>query len=105
MIIVVVTFPAKPMSSAQADALLRATAPAYRHIPGLHRKYFVGNDHIAGGVYQWESRADADAYFDHAWKDKMQSVYQVEPKLEFFNLPCLVDNIAETTWFGSEPSG
>lgn len=96
MIIVVVTFPARPMDGAQAAALLRKTAPAYQAIPGLQRKYFIGNERLAGGVYQWESRAAADAYFDADWQDRMQSVYQVEPRLEYYELPCLVDNIAKT---------
>lgn len=93
MVIVIVTFPTTPMSDTDSAALLRKTAPNYQAIPGLERKYFVGNDEVAGGVYQWQDQAAADAYFNDAWREKMWIEYKVKPELTFLKAPCLVDNV------------
>ena len=49
MVIAIVTFPAPQERLPDPRALLEATAPAYRRVPGLKRKYFIGNERNAGG--------------------------------------------------------
>ena len=41
----------------------RRIAPGFRDVPGLIRKQFIyAEDGWAGGVYLWQSRADAEAF-------------------------------------------
>jgi len=40
--------------------------PRYQGIPGLHRKYFAGNDTHGGGIYEWDSRETAQAFYNDA---------------------------------------
>ena len=97
MFLTIVTFPAA--STADPRALLEAAAPAYRSVPGLRRKYFIGNDEEAGGVYEWEDRASAERFFDADWRTRMEQRYGAVPALRMFELPCLVDNLAgEVLW-------
>jgi hypothetical protein len=95
----IVTFPAAPVEDARA--LLEAAAPAYRAVPGLRRKYFIGNAEEAGGVYEWEDRAAAERFFDDDWRARMQQRYDAVPELRMFDLPCLVDNVAEEVRWGA----
>lgn len=82
------------MSRAQRDALIAATAPRYQSIPGLRRKYFLSADGEGGGAYEWVDRAAAENWFDASWHDQMHKRYGVRPTIEWFDAPCLVDNIA-----------
>jgi hypothetical protein len=62
MIVSIVTFKMpKPWTVAEAAAVFKSTAPKYLGKPGLVRKHYyiteVGDR--AGGIYLWESKADA----------------------------------------------
>lgn len=81
-----------PLSAAGQRALFECTAPQYRNIPGLVRKWFLSAEGVGGGLYEWHSRAAAEAWFDASWLERMRSRYGVEPALEWFDAPCLVDN-------------
>lgn len=58
------------ISRAKALDIFRGSAPSYRDVPGLVRKYYLlGEDgRTAGGVYLWESRVAAEAAYDEAWR-------------------------------------
>jgi hypothetical protein len=62
--ITLVRFP-KPtgLSGARLRAVLEDAVPRYQKIPDLHRKCFLGNDTHGGGVYEWESREAAQAFY------------------------------------------
>src|SRR5919106_5506011 len=54
-------------SAAEAARMFRESAPRYRGVPGLVRKYHVlGEDGTGGGGYLWESREAADALYTDA---------------------------------------
>ena len=72
--------------------LLERTAPRYATIPGLVRKWFLGGEGRAGGLYEWRSRAAAEAWFDARWHCEMRERYGAEPTIEWFDVPCVVDN-------------
>jgi heme-degrading monooxygenase HmoA len=95
MIVTLVTFPVagreQPDPAAQRR-LFEQTAPAYREVPGLVRKYFIGNAQRAGGIYEWRSRADAEAWFTSDWERRMSQGYGAVPVVEYFDAPCIVDN-------------
>ena len=53
----------------QATDAYRGTAPKYQGLPGLVRKYYLyGEEGEVGGVYLWESREQAEAFYNADWK-------------------------------------
>jgi hypothetical protein len=96
MITTLVTFKPRQarseMTAAEKLALYEATAPKYREIPGLIRKHFMGNGERAGGWYEWETKAHADAYYTAEWKAFITETYGTDLTLEFFDCPAVVDN-------------
>ncbi len=96
--ITLVRFPAPAgLSGMKLRAVLEDAVPRYQKVPGLQRKCFIGNDMHGGGVYEWESRAAAQAFYDEAWFERLLTVYGARPELQFFDLHALVDNDAHTT--------
>ena len=64
MITVIVEFKLpQPMTVDQARDTFLATAPRYQGMAGLIRKYYwlLEDGAKAGGIYLWQTRADADA--------------------------------------------
>lgn len=94
MITAIVQFKLPPGTTrAQAAALFRQSAPKYRGIAGLVRKYYVfGDDGMAGGVYLWESRAAAEKVYDAAWRKMIAERYGAAPTIAYFDTPVIVDN-------------
>lgn len=103
MIIALVTFPPPARPAADPRALLEATAPAYREVPGLRRKYFVGNANTVGGIYEWCDRRSAERFYDNEWKQRITERYGVVPEIQIFDAPCLVDNVVGETIFDVGP--
>jgi hypothetical protein len=82
------------ISRAQAAALFNQSAPKYRNLPGLVRKYYLyGEDGAAGGVYLWESRAAAEKVYDAAWRRMLTERYGAAPTVTYFETPVIVDNL------------
>ena len=70
-------------------------APGFREAPGLISKHFICGDHgVAGGVYQWETREDAEAFYSGPWRAGIVERYGVEPQIEYFTVFCITDNAA-----------
>jgi hypothetical protein len=96
MITVITTFRLpKPVTRDEARTIFRSTAPKYQGVAGLVRKVYVlspeGN--TAGGIYLWNSRAEADAMYTEAWKAFVREKYGTEPSLTYFDSPVVVDNV------------
>jgi hypothetical protein len=97
MIVTIVTFRlSEPTTLAEISKIFQATAPKYRGVQGLLRKnYFMSEDgQRAGGIYLWESSADADRLYSAEWKTFVQSKYGVPPSIEYLHSPVMVDNSA-----------
>jgi hypothetical protein len=95
MIIAVVTFRLpKPLTVAEATAIFESTAPKYQGLAGLLRKnYLLSEDGCrAGGVYFWQTRADAERVYNEDWKRLVEAKYGSPPTVEYFNSPVMVDN-------------
>ncbi len=95
MIVTIVTFHLKqPATLAEITKTFQGTAPKYRGIPGLIRKnYFLSEDgRRAGGIYVWESRADAERMYTPDWKAFVESKYGTPPSVEYLHSPVMVDN-------------
>lgn len=80
-----------------AKSLFESTAPRYRGMAGLVRKYYLFDPAtaMAGGCYLFESRADADALFNDDWRALIADKYGAEPQIAWFETPVVVDNATE----------
>ncbi len=100
MILALVTFlpyTKAPMSPAQRLDLFERTAPNYQKIPGLLRKYYIGEPgKRAGGAYEFDTLASAQAHFTTEWVKFMTDTYGSDLRVEYFDAPCVVDNIQNT---------
>ena len=85
-----------PVTVQQARETFLSTAPKYRDMPGLIRKYyFVSEDgNRAGGIYLWRSRSAADEVYTDDWKAFVKSRYGSDPSVVFLECPVVVDNLA-----------
>jgi len=96
MITTIVEFElARPLSREQAKEIFLSTAPKYRGMPGLIRKYYFVNQEgtRSGGVYLWQSRQDADRLYNDDWKSFVRGKYGVEPRVIYLETPVVVDNV------------
>lgn len=95
MIVAIVTFRLpKPVTLAEATATFQSTAPKYQGLAGLLRKNYVLSEDgtRAGGVYFWETRADAERVYTADWKKVVEAKYGSPPSVEYFDSPVMVDN-------------
>lgn len=98
MITVIVEFKLpQPMSVEQARETFLSTAPKYRGMPGLVRKYyFLSEDGAkAGGIYLWESREQAARVYTDDWKTFVRGKYGTDPSLTWLECPVVVDNVSD----------
>jgi hypothetical protein len=79
---------------AKAAELFRGSAPKYRSLDGLVRKYYLFNpdESVAGGVYLWRDRASAEKAYDAAWRKMIEERYGAKPTVSYFETPVIVDN-------------
>lgn len=97
MITVIVEFKLpQPMTRSQARDTFLSTAPKYQGMPGLIRKYYYlsAEGDKAGGIYLWQSRADADRIYTDDWKAFVRGKYGTEPGLTYLECPVVVDNLS-----------
>jgi hypothetical protein len=99
MITAIVTFklPAG-IDSRKAAELFKGSAPKYRGLEGLVRKYYLFDDRsrIGGGVYLWKSRAAAEAVYTPQWQAYIAERYGAPPEIRYFETPVVVDNENDT---------
>lgn len=82
------------ITTEQAKQLFLQSAPKYRVIDGLIRKYYLISPagDVAGGVYLWASRACAERFYDAAWTQFIRDKYGCEPQIAYYETPVVVDN-------------
>ena len=87
----------KPITREEARAIFLSTAPKYRGVPGLLSKHYVLSEDgaTAGGVYVWNSKAEAEAMYTPAWRTFVREKYGTEPSVTYFDCPVVVDNVAQ----------
>jgi hypothetical protein len=87
-----------PISLADATRRFESSAPKYRGLPGLVRKYYVRAEdgRAAGGVYLWETRAAAEAVFAGEWRARVEALYGAPPAITWFDTPVVVENGPDT---------
>ncbi|MDE4191342.1 hypothetical protein [Phaeobacter gallaeciensis] len=94
MIIAIVRIPLEgPKRDADLVALQSVEATKIFHdVKGLRRKYFLNSDAGGGGIYEFDTRADAEAWFNEGWADWMEGRFGVRPTLEIYDNPVVLDN-------------
>lgn len=95
MITTVVQFRlAAPLSLDEAKRRFQSSAPKYRNLPGLIRKYYIRSEDgmTAGGVYFWESREAAERVYNGEWHAFVEKLYGTPPAIDWFESPVVVDN-------------
>ena len=87
----------QPVTRERAREVFSSTAPKYREVQGLIRKYYLLSQDggTAGGVYLWKSQEDAERLYTDEWKKSIQERYGAQPSVTYFESPVLVDNVAE----------
>ncbi len=72
------------------------TAPRYRTVEGLVRKYYLLSEDglTAGGIYLWRSREDGERFYNREWREFIQSRYGSQPEITWFETPVVVDNLS-----------
>lgn len=85
----------KPITRDEARKIFLSTAPKYQGVPGLVRKVYVLSQEgdTAGGIYLWNSRAEADAMYTESWKAFVREKYGTDPSVAYFDSPVVVDNL------------
>jgi hypothetical protein len=94
MFIAIVQIPIGKRSREDAIRAAKGSAPTFVAAPGLIRKYYLNGDAGGGGVYLWESREAAEAWYDDAWWVRAEKNFGVRPTLTFYDNHVVVDNEA-----------
>jgi hypothetical protein len=93
--IVVVQFDLPRRSPSDAIAGGTSTAPTYRNLAkaGLIRKDYLNGETGTGGVYLWDSRAAAQAWFTQERIAGLAERFGVTPRLTWYDTHVTVDNV------------
>jgi hypothetical protein len=97
--IVVVQFDLPKRTEEQAIKGGTGSAPTYRDLAskGLIRKDYLNGDAGTGGVYLWESRAAAEAWFTDAKMKELTERFGARPRLTWYDTHVTVDNLKHET--------
>jgi hypothetical protein len=89
----------QPITLAEATRRFEGSAPKYRNLPGLVRKYYVVSEdgHTAGGIYLWQSKHAAEEVYTGEWRGRVEKLYGAKPSITWFESPVIVDNDAGGT--------
>jgi hypothetical protein len=85
----------QPVTREKAKEIFSSTAPKYREVHGLIRKYYLLSEDgkTGGGVYLWRSREDAEHFYTDDWKRFIAEKYGAESSVHYFSTPVVVDNL------------
>ena len=95
LITVVTRFPLPAgLTADQIRAGFDQAAPNFRNVPGLVRKQFLRSKdcRTAGGVYLWNDEQAARAFMNKRVMPMIRAKFQVEPTIEFYDSPVIVEN-------------
>ncbi len=97
--IVVVQFDLPKRTEEQAIKGGTGTAPIYRDLAahGLIRKDYLNGETGTGGVYLWESRQAAEAWYTEERLADLAKRFGVRPRLTWYDTHVTVDNVKSET--------
>lgn len=96
MIIAVVEIPANDKIREREATIRQAleSTKIYHEVKGLVRKHYLSGENGGGGIYFFETRADAEAWFHEGWAPWMESRFGVRPTLKLYDNYLTLDNAA-----------
>ncbi len=102
--IVVVQFDLPKRAEEQAVKGGASTAPIYRGLAskGLIRKDYLNGDAGTGGVYLWDSRESAEAWFTEERVAELTERFGARPRLTWYDSYVTVDNLKGETRVNGE---
>lgn len=79
-------------------ALAERSAGRFRGLPGLLSKHYLHEpaSGLFGGMYVWESREAAEAFYTPEWRAAIARAYGSEPMVRIFDVPLVIDNTRVT---------
>ena len=95
MVVAIVTYNLpRQVTLADARRVASKGAQKYLSLPGLLRKnYCLSEDGMrATGIYVWESKAHAEAFYTAEWKQTVTRQYGAAPEIVYLHSPVMVDN-------------
>ena len=97
--IVIVQFDLPKRTEEQAIKGGVASTPTYRGLAarGLIRKDYLNGESGTGGVYLWESRQAAEAWYTEALMADLTQRFGVRPRLTWYDTHVTVDNLKGET--------
>jgi hypothetical protein len=94
MFIAIVQIPGVERSREEAITAGMNSVGKFAGMDGLNRKYYLNGENGGGGVYIWESREKAEAFYNEDWFPMMEKAFGVRPTLTFYDNYVVVDNLA-----------
>lgn len=103
--IVICHFPLPEPTEEELIEVAKRSAPKFRQLgaQGLISKDYVRGAGGAGGVYVWESRAAAEAWFTEAKLEEYTKIFGARPTLTWYEANLTVDNKAGQTRINGQP--
>jgi hypothetical protein len=103
--IVVVQFDLPMRTEEQAIKGGASTAPIYRDLgqKGLIRKDYLNGETGTGGVYLWDSRTSAEAWFTEERVSELTKRFGARPRLTWYDTHVTVDNLKRETRVNGSP--
>ena len=103
--IVIVQFDLPKRTEEQAVKGGMGSAPIYRNLAtqGLIRKDYLNGEAGTGGVYLWESREAAEAWFTEAKMAELTERFGARPRLTWYDTHVTVDNLKGETRVNQSP--
>ena len=103
--IVICHFALPAPTEEQFIEIAKQSAPKFRKLGsrGLISKDYVRNEHGAGGLYVWENRAAAQAWFTEDKLKEYTAIFGARPTLTWYDANLSVDNKAGETRVNGQP--
>ena len=97
--IVIVQFDLPMRTEEQAIKGGTSSAPTYRDLgtKGLIRKDYLNGETGTGGVYLWDSRASAEAWYTEERVAELTKRFGARPRLTWYDTHVTVDNLKGET--------
>ncbi len=103
--IVVVQFDLPKRTEDQAIKGGTSSAPTYRNLAakGLIRKDYLNGETGTGGVYLWDSRKSAEAWYTEERIAELTKRFGARPRLTWYDTHVTVDNLKGETRVNGRP--
>jgi hypothetical protein len=103
--IVIVQFDLPKRTEEQAVMGGTSSAPTYRNLAtsGLIRKDYLNGEVGTGGVYLWDSRKSAEAWFTDERIAELTKRFGARPRLTWYDTHVTVDNLKDETRVNDKP--